>query len=76
MKSTILALFAVVSGLLGLLLALNSLYNLAGLFNIQDAASGPKWETTLATVALAALTFGTFFLAYRLFSVGCGFAQQ
>jgi hypothetical protein len=67
MKRTILALLAIASGLCGLLLVPSFLYNLAGLFNLQNAASGPKWETALAMVALTALAFGAFFCSYRLF---------
>jgi hypothetical protein len=67
MRRTILALFAAVSGLLGLLSIPTLFYNLAGLFNSPDGADGPKWETMLVVLACLGLIFGAIFLAYRLF---------
>jgi hypothetical protein len=61
------ALFASVSGLFGLVMVPTLLYNLAGLFKIQDGADGPMWEMTLVVLACLGLVSGAFFLSYRLF---------
>jgi hypothetical protein len=67
MKRISLALLAAVFGILALPLLPNVFYNLAGFLNLQDGASGPKWETALAMVAFALLAFGSLFFSYRLF---------
>ena len=67
MKRTVVALCAVVSGAFGLLLIPTALYNLAGLFNIQDGADGSKWVMVLVVLACLGLIFSAIFLAYRLF---------
>jgi hypothetical protein len=43
------------------------LYNLAGLFKIQDGADGPMWEMTLVVLDCLGLLSGAFFLSYPLF---------
>jgi len=63
------ALFGTVSALLALLLVPSLLYDILGLFNVQDAADGPKWALIFVVVVFAALVFGGFFLAHRLFQL-------
>jgi formate hydrogenlyase subunit 3/multisubunit Na+/H+ antiporter MnhD subunit len=67
LKRIFAALVASVSGLLGLVMVLTLLYNVAGLFKIQDGADGPMWEMVLVVLACFGLIFGAFFLSYRLF---------
>ena len=67
MKRITVALLASVSGLLGLVMVPTLLYNVAGLFKIQDGADGPTWEMMLVALACLGLIFGAFFLSYRLF---------
>jgi len=66
MKRMFLALLASVSGLLGLVMVPTLVYNLAGLFKIQDAADGPIWETTLVVLTCLGLISAAFSLSYRL----------
>jgi hypothetical protein len=67
MRRIFLALLACVSGLLGLGVVPTLLYNLVGLFKIQDGADGPMWETLLIFLACLGFLSGAFFLSYRLF---------
>ena len=53
-------------GLFALLCVLNLLYNLGGVIGVQDAASGPKWESALVVLACTGLALGASYLSYRL----------
>ena len=66
MKKVVLVCFAFLAGILGLLAVLNVFYNVAGLFHVQDAASGSTWELILATLLLLSLSSGAFYLCYWL----------
>ena len=61
MKRIIVALLASVSGLLGLVMVPTLLYNVAGLFKIQDGADGRMWEMMLVVLACLGLILGLSF---------------
>jgi hypothetical protein len=54
---------AILSGLAGLLLIPDMLYNACGIAEIQDCADGPKWIMALHIF----IAFGLFFLTFWLF---------
>ena len=66
MKQVVLVSFAILAGLFGLVILVNVFYNAAGLFHVQDAASGSTWELILATLLLLSLALGAFYLCYWL----------
>ena len=76
MKRMFLALLGCISGILGLLVIPTLLYNLAGLFKIQDGAEGPKWELTLVVLACVGLISAAFFLSYRLLRLAAASRQD
>jgi hypothetical protein len=53
-------------GIVGIAIVPSFLYNLAGLFNVRDAADGPKWETASVVLGLTAVASLAFLAAYRL----------
>jgi hypothetical protein len=69
MKKVVLVCFAILAGLFGLLGVVNLFYNAAGLFHVQDAASGSTWELILATLLLLSLALGACYLCYWLLRV-------
>jgi hypothetical protein len=66
MKKVVLVCFAILAGIFGLLAVVNVFYNAAGLFHVQDAASGSTWELILAALLLLSLASGAFYLCYWL----------
>ena len=66
MKKSFLVCFAILAGLLGLVALVNLLYNVAGLFHVQDAAGGSPWELIFAVLLFLALAVGACYLCYWL----------
>jgi hypothetical protein len=61
------ALLGIFLGVVGIVVIPTMLYNLCGLFNLQDCADGPKWVNALIVVVCVAIAGGGFFLSYRSF---------
>lgn len=66
MKKLALRVIGALCGMLGIALVPSFLYSLAGLFNVRDGADGPKWETSLVALGLAAVISLAFLAVYRL----------
>jgi hypothetical protein len=64
-KRILFGIAAILSGLIGLVSALNIAYNLGGLLGMQDVASGTKAETALAVGIFAGLGALAFFISYK-----------
>jgi hypothetical protein len=56
----------ILAGLLGLVALVNLLYNVAGLFHVQDAADGPTWELIVAVLIYSSLMLGPLYFCYRM----------
>lgn len=66
MKKVVFLCLAMLSGSVGLVALVNLLYNIAGLFRIQDAADGPKWELIVAIGIFFTLTLVATYFCYRM----------
>lgn len=66
LKSLTFALLGIASALLGMEALINVLYNAGGAFGIQDSASGSAWKSAITALGFAVVTFGCFFLTYKL----------
>jgi uncharacterized membrane protein len=66
MKRLVLICFVILAGLLGLVALVNLLYNVAGLFHVQDAADGPTWELMVVVLIYFSLMLGSFYFCYRM----------
>jgi hypothetical protein len=69
MKRFACGLLGAVFAIVGFILLLNTLYNLAGLAGIQDGGSGSNAELVQVSALFAILTAMAFFAAHRLFRV-------
>lgn len=67
MKRIVCGVLAILAAMIGLILLLNTLYNVDGLAGFQDGGSGSKAELALVSCLFAILTVGAFFISYRLF---------
>jgi hypothetical protein len=67
MKKVVFGVLAALFGIAGLVALLNVWYNVAGLLNVRDAASGETWGLIVASLAFFTLALGMFYGSYRLF---------
>jgi hypothetical protein len=67
MKKLAFLVTAIAMGAVGLYAIPNAFYQIAGVFNLQDAAEGPAWQLLLGFLVSVGVSAAAFYASYILF---------